>query len=140
MLSTQSAILLTLRQGPSYGRLLMRRVRAATEGLVSLAPGSLHPALRTLSKAGLVRSWRVVPGRERGGRSRTYFELTIAGIRDAESQAATLGRLLVHGRRAKTRVSASQRRAMATRVERVAELFDLNAEMRDSFAKFRARR
>jgi DNA-binding PadR family transcriptional regulator len=118
----------------------MRRVRDATEGLVSLAPGSLHPALRTLTKAGLVRSWKVVPGRERGGRSRTYFELTVAGIRNAELQAATLGRLLVYGRRAKTRVSASERRTMASRVERVAELFDLNADMRDSLAKPRARR
>lgn len=120
--------------------MLMRRVRAATEGLVSLAPGSLHPALRALTKAGLVRSWGVVPGRERGGRSRTYFELTVAGIRDAERQAATLGRLLVHGRRGKTSVSASERRAMAARVERVAELFDLTTAMRDSLPKLRVRR
>ena len=67
MLTARSALLLALRQGPGYGRQLMRRLHAATGGRASLAPGSVYPALRALQEARLVRGWTVIAGRPGAG-------------------------------------------------------------------------
>ena len=40
-----------------------------------------------------MRSWSVVPGRRRGGRARTYYELTERGVRASEADRAALLRL-----------------------------------------------
>ena len=76
MVSARTALLLVLTDGPGYGRELVRRIQGATGGREQLAEGSVYPALRGLAAARLVRSWKVVPGRRRGGRVRTYYELT----------------------------------------------------------------
>ena len=94
MLSARGAVLLALRQGPSYGRQLVRRIRADSGGHVGLGEGSIYPALRQLQGARLVRSWTVIPGRRRGGRARRYHELTERGVRVAEAAASALGALL----------------------------------------------
>ena len=98
MVTARTAILQALRKGPGYGRLLMRRVTTATGGRASLAPGSVYPTLRALEKARLVRKWTVIAGRARGGRARTYYELTVEGIREAEAEAAALAGLTLGGR------------------------------------------
>jgi DNA-binding PadR family transcriptional regulator len=138
MIATRTAILQALRQGPAYGRLLMRRVSAATGGRTSLAPGSVYPALRALAKARLVRKWTVVTGRVRGGRSRTYYELTVAGIQEAESEARALTGMLLAGRSTSGTTDA-ERAAMHERMGRAVDLFDFATEARESLARARRR-
>ena len=93
MISARTALLLVLREGPGYGRDLVRRIPGATAGGERFAEGSVYPALRGLEATRLVRSWTVVPGRQRGGRARTYYELTERGARASESVRASLLRL-----------------------------------------------
>jgi len=94
MISTRTALLLVLRDGPGYGRELVRRIQRATAGRERFAEGSIYPALRGLEAARLARSWRVVPGRRRGGRARTYYELTGRGVRASEAERTSLRQLL----------------------------------------------
>jgi DNA-binding PadR family transcriptional regulator len=125
-----------LRQGPGYGRLLMRRVSTATGGRAALAPGSAYPVLKALKKARLVRKWTVIAGRARGGRARTYYELTVAGVREAEAEAAALAGITLSGR-PPLDDSASERSVRQARAERVAALFDFATQARDSLARAR---
>ena len=136
MITSRTAILQALRQGPGYGRQLMRRVDAATGGRASLAPGSVYPTLKTLEKARLVRKWTVIAGRARGGRARTYYELTLAGIREAEAEAAALAGIALASRLPR-QVPAVDRSLLRERAERVAALFDFTTEARDSLARAR---
>jgi len=138
MITSRTAILQALRQGPGYGRQLMRRVDAVTGGRASLAPGSVYPTLKALEKARLVRKWTVIAGRARGGRSRTYYELTLTGIREAEVDAAALAGIALIDRPPR-QVSAVERSLLRERAERVAALFDFATEARDSLARARRR-
>ena len=138
MVTARTAIVQALRQGPGYGRQLMRRVEAATDGRASLAPGSVYPTLRALEKARLVRKWTVVAGRARGGRARTYYELSVPGVREAEAEAVALAEIALAGRRPR-QASVAERSAMQERVERVARLFDFTVEARESLSRGRRR-
>ncbi|HEY8232744.1 MAG: PadR family transcriptional regulator [Vicinamibacterales bacterium] len=133
-MSARTAILLALRQGPSYGRELVRRVSRASGGHVRLSEGTLYPALRTLRAARLVRAWNVVPGQRRGARARTYYELTIQGIKRAESDASTLIRLASGDSRATTR-NVAELEAMQINIERAAELSEDLMTLRDAVAR-----
>ena len=93
LLTTKAALLQALRSGPGYGRELMRRLSERAPGIVDPKPGSVYPALGSLVRKGYIRSWKVVPGGHRGGRSRTYYELTMKGVRVSESQRRLLARL-----------------------------------------------
>jgi DNA-binding PadR family transcriptional regulator len=93
MISARTALLLALRDGPGYGREFVRRIHSATAGRERLAEGSVYPALRGLEAARLVRSWKVVPGRRRGGRGRTYYELTERGVKASEIERTDLLRV-----------------------------------------------
>ena len=93
MVTARTALLQVLREGPGYGRDLVRRIRQASAGRLRFAEGSIYPALRRLEAARLVRSWGVVPGRRRGGRARNYYELTERGVRISEADRAALLRL-----------------------------------------------
>jgi len=137
MVTARTAIVQALRQGPGYGRQLMRRVDAVTGGRVSLAPGSVYPNLRALEKARLVRKWTVIAGQARGGRARTYYELTVAGIREAESEGAALAGMALAGR--PSRLAPAELAVLRGRAERVAALFDFAIEARDSLARARRR-
>ena len=138
MITSRTAILQALRQGPGYGRQLMRRVAAVTGGRASLAPGSVYPTLKALEKVRLVRKWTVIAGRARGGRARTYYELTVAGIREAEVEAAALAGIALAGRLPR-QVSPVERSLWRERAERVAALFDFATQARDSLARARPR-
>jgi len=137
MVTARTAVLQALRRGPGYGRLLMRRVKEATGARASLAPGSVYPSLRALERAGLVRKWTVVVGRARGGRSRTYYELTVAGVREAESEARALAALLGAGPGVAT--TPAGRAALRDRVERASELFEFAVQAREALARARRR-
>ena len=94
MIAARTALLLALRDGPGYGRELVRRLGRLSGGRLRFAEGSIYPALRRLEAARLVRSWGVVPGRRRGGRARTYYELTERGVRVSEAVRVDLVRLV----------------------------------------------
>jgi len=98
MLTARTALLQALREGPGYGREFVRRISRASAGRLRFAEGSIYPALRRLEAGRLVRSWRVVPGRRRGGRARTYYELTERGVRASEVDRAALLRLVAPDR------------------------------------------
>jgi DNA-binding PadR family transcriptional regulator len=62
-----------------------------------MGPGTVYPALRALEAQGLVRSWTVTPGRQRGGRMRIYYELTLAGVEASEAGRRALTSLAAMG-------------------------------------------
>lgn len=94
MLPAKSALLYGLISGPGYGLELIERIRAASDGRLRIGQGSAYPALRSLEREGLVRSWEGESLPERGGRPRRYYELTADGLRAARSQRDTLLTLL----------------------------------------------
>lgn len=115
-----------------------RRIRTATGGRISLGPGSLYPALRSLRRSGLIKGWSVVPGRERGGRSRGYYELTRRGIGEAERDAAAMVGLA--GERPKADpMSEADLAAARARLERADQLFEFVREVRGSLDRRRVR-
>ena len=83
-----------------------------------------------------MRKWTVIAGRARGGRARTYYELTVEGIREAEAEAVALAGLTLTGQPPRP-VSARERLALRGRAERVAALFDFASETRASLAPAR---
>jgi PadR family transcriptional regulator, regulatory protein PadR len=89
-LTARTALLQTLVRGAGYGLELIERVRNASGGQIVLNQGSAYPALRSLERAGLVRSWESEPLPERGGRPRRYYELTAEGVRAAREQHSTV--------------------------------------------------
>ena len=74
----------------------------------------------------------------RGGRARTYYELSVPGVREAEAEAVALAEIALAGRRPR-RASVAERSAMQERVERVARLFDFTVEARESLSRGRRR-
>ena len=114
-------MLLALRGGPVYGRELIRRIGRVTGGRIRLSAGTVYPTLRALRTARLVAAWSVVPGRKRGGRSRVYYELTLAGVRRAENDANALVEIADTGRRA-SGPTAVELEAMRARLLLVADL------------------
>jgi DNA-binding PadR family transcriptional regulator len=138
MVSVRAAVLLALRGGPSYGRELVRRVKLATRGQLRLSEGTLYPALRALRASRLLRAWTVIPGRRQGGRARTYYELTIQGVRQSEELAATLTEL-ASGFRPRATTTPAERDAMQNRLRRVAEISEAMMTLRDAGARARRR-
>jgi DNA-binding PadR family transcriptional regulator len=118
-LSTRAALLQALRAGPGYGLDLIGRVERMTSGLVRLRQGAVYPALRALEGERLLTRWTVVPGGRRGGRSRTYYELTTTGSALAEShRRAFLGCSVM----AAPRLAKGEILRMRERLRRGAEL------------------
>ena len=87
-----AALLQALTEGPSYGLELIERVERRTSGGLRLLHGSVYPALRSLERGGLVRSFRGETVPETAGRPRRYYELTAKG-----EEAAVGQRKLVSG-------------------------------------------
>lgn len=75
----------------AYGVSITRDIEAKSGRDVALA--SVYAALERLEAKGLVSSLRGEPMPERGGRARTYFKHTAAGLREARSARTTLMRL-----------------------------------------------
>jgi DNA-binding PadR family transcriptional regulator len=68
-------VLHLIAQGPSYGNQLMERIRAMTEGVLSVNPNTMYPLLRQLESRGLIEGQWEHPER----RSRRYYSLTAEG-------------------------------------------------------------
>ena len=75
----------------AYGVLISRDIAAKSGREVSLA--SVYAALERLEKKGFVSSSLGQPTAERGGKARTYFKPTAAGIQEAREAHGTLLRL-----------------------------------------------
>jgi PadR family transcriptional regulator, regulatory protein PadR len=75
----------------AYGVLISREIAQKSGREVALA--SVYAALERLQNKGLVISTLGEPTAERGGRARTYFEPTSAGLREARDAHETLLRL-----------------------------------------------
>jgi DNA-binding PadR family transcriptional regulator len=81
-LSTETALMLALLQGPSYGLDLIERIRSRSR--IRLPQGAVYPALQSLVERGLLRRWTVKPPGT--GRPRTYYELTPRGVAAARAE------------------------------------------------------
>lgn len=75
----------------AYGVLISRNI--AEKGGRDIALASVYATLERLERKGLVQSTLGEPTAERGGKARTYFSATAAGIQEAREAHATLLRL-----------------------------------------------
>jgi PadR family transcriptional regulator, regulatory protein PadR len=77
----------------AYGVQISREIADKSGREVALA--SVYAALERLERKGLVKSSLGQPSAERGGKARTYFKATAAGVREAREAHGTLMRLSV---------------------------------------------
>ena len=85
-------LLAVLRPGKdAYGVQISHEIAAKSGREVALA--SVYAALERLEHKGLVKASLGEPTAERGGRARTYFKATAAGLKEARDAHTTLLRL-----------------------------------------------
>jgi PadR family transcriptional regulator, regulatory protein PadR len=77
----------------AYGVQISRDIAQKSGREVALA--SVYAALDRLERKGLVKSSLGLPSAERGGKARTYFKVTPAGVKEAREAHGTLMRLSV---------------------------------------------
>jgi PadR family transcriptional regulator len=75
----------------AYGVVISREIADKSGREVALA--SVYATLERLESKGLVQSSLGEPTAERGGRARTYYKATVAGVHEARQAHATLLRL-----------------------------------------------
>jgi PadR family transcriptional regulator, regulatory protein PadR len=75
----------------AYGVLISREIAEKSGREVALA--SVYAALERLEKKGFVSSRLGEPTAERGGRARTYFKPTAAGLKEAREAHETMLRI-----------------------------------------------
>jgi DNA-binding PadR family transcriptional regulator len=75
----------------AYGVLISRSIAQKSGREVALA--SVYATLERLERKGFVKSSLGEPTAERGGKARTYFAATAAGVQEAREAHATLLRL-----------------------------------------------
>ncbi|MEP2772749.1 MAG: PadR family transcriptional regulator [Fulvivirga sp.] len=74
--STKPIILGILKQGNSYGYLIIKKIKEISKGKMKYSDGMLYPVLHRLEKEGFITSnWTV----NEGTRPRKYYEITEAG-------------------------------------------------------------
>jgi len=76
-------ILSLLFEAPMYGYQIIETVKDRTEGALTLAEGTLYPALQKLEIAGFISSYWVT---QPNGRERHYYQLLPAGRALLESK------------------------------------------------------
>lgn len=81
----------TSLDGKAYGVQISKCIEQASGREVALA--SVYVALERLERKGLITSSLGDPTPERGGRARTYFKPTAAGLKEARAACNTLSRL-----------------------------------------------
>jgi DNA-binding PadR family transcriptional regulator len=75
----------------AYGMSIAREIEERSGRELALA--GIYAALERLEEKGLVRSARGTPTPERGGKARTYFDVTATGVKAVRSAHATFSRL-----------------------------------------------
>ncbi|NPC70035.1 helix-turn-helix transcriptional regulator [Corallococcus exiguus] len=94
-MTAKAAILTVLMSGKSFGLEVIDKVRDRTKGRIVLNEGSVYPALKSMEREGLLRSFDGEPLPERGGRPRRYYELTGEGRRLATEQRQAMADLML---------------------------------------------
>ncbi len=74
--STKPIILGILKQGNSYGYLIIKKIKELSGGKMAYSDGMLYPVLHRLEKDGLIKSNWTMDG---GTRPRKYYEITESG-------------------------------------------------------------
>ena len=74
--STKPIILGILKQGKSYGYLIIKKIKDLSGGDMEWSDGMLYPVLHRLEKEKLVRSEWIM---EEGARPRKYYRITEKG-------------------------------------------------------------
>lgn len=74
--STKPIILGILKQGNSYGYLIIKKIKELSGGTMQYSDGMLYPVLHRLEKDGLIQSKWTLDG---GARPRKYYEITSTG-------------------------------------------------------------
>ncbi len=77
--STKPIILGILRQGSSYGYLIIKKIKELSGGKMEWSDGMLYPVLHRLEKEELIRSEWVMA---ENSRPRKYYHITEAGKRE----------------------------------------------------------
>jgi DNA-binding PadR family transcriptional regulator len=75
----------------AYGVMISQEISKQSGRNASIA--SVYAALERLEKKTLISSLRGEPTAERGGKARTYFKATAAGLKEARDAYGTLTRL-----------------------------------------------
>lgn len=131
-ITTRVALLQALRDAPGYGQDLIRRVAEITGGALRLSAARVYPCLHSLEREGLVISSSVTPGRKRGARSRTYYELTLSGIEASCAHRRVLEAIV---RRSGRAVLPSNARFMAERLIAADELSGSASLLREAMRR-----
>ncbi len=74
--STKPIVLGILKQGNSYGYLIIKKIKELSGGKMKYSDGMLYPVLHRLEKEGLIVSKWTLNGESR---PRKYYEITSAG-------------------------------------------------------------
>jgi len=69
-------ILLALADGEKHGYAIMKEVEAATDGQISMGPGTLYGSIKRMLKAGLIVETNERPDPALDDSRRRYYELT----------------------------------------------------------------
>lgn len=77
--STKPIILGILKQGTSYGYLIIHKIKEISGGHIEWSDGMLYPVLHRLENEGLIRSEWVM---EKDSRPRKYYEITAKGKKE----------------------------------------------------------
>lgn len=75
--STKLIILGILKQGSSYGYLIIKKIKELSNGKMKYSEGMLYPVLHNLEKEGLIESRWVIE--DDSNRPRKYYEITNKG-------------------------------------------------------------
>ena len=79
-------ILKTLALEPQHGWAISQRIEQVSGGALRVQQGSLYPSLHRLERRGRIRpKW----GTSENGRRAKYYELTAAGRKELQEEAAT---------------------------------------------------
>jgi len=87
-------ILLALADGEKHGYAIMKEVETATNGQVSMGPGTLYGSIKRMLKAGLVTETDDRPDPALDDARRRYYELTAYGRRVLRAELERLGEAL----------------------------------------------
>lgn len=85
-------ILLALADGEKHGYAIMREVDEATQGAVTMGPGTLYGSLERMQKAGLIAEVEPKRRADDDDSRRRYYALTDGGLRVCRAEVLRLER------------------------------------------------
>ncbi len=89
--TTETLVLATLGQQPSYGYELVERLRRQSDGIFELGEGTLYPLLYKLEAKGWIAGkWEAGPGKRR----RRVYHITARGRRRLARRSEQWGELV----------------------------------------------